>query len=72
MNNRLVYNRAIVDKLLKLIEKYPDFRFGQLLVNTEIIQYCSDLNEQMFVKDPFNEESETIWNRMINNKICFE
>lgn len=71
MNNRLVYNRAIVDKLSKLIEKYPDFRFGQLLVNTEIIQYCSDLNEQMFVKDPFNEESEITWNRTVNNKICF-
>lgn len=71
MNNRLVYNRAIVDKLSKLIEKYPDFRFGQLLVNTEIIQYCSDLNEQMFVKDPFNEESKITWNRMVNNKICF-
>ena len=69
-NNRLLFNRAILNKLHFIIENNLDLRFGQILVNAEIITYENDYDE-MVVKDPFNEESELVWNRMCNNKFCF-
>ena len=67
---RFEYNLLIINKLKELIIKYPDLRFGQLLVNCDIIQYT---NESGFpiVKDPFNEESKVTWERMYNNKFAF-
>ena len=71
--SRLLYNKAIINKLSELIDKYPEQRFGQLLVNSDIIQYESDISvdEQREVIDPFYEESELTWKRMCNNKFCF-
>ena len=67
---RFEYNLLIINKLKELIIKYPDLRFGQLLINCDIIQYT---NEPGFpvVEDPFNEESKVIWERMYNNKFAF-
>lgn len=62
MNNRLLYNRAIINKLSELIEKYKDLRFGQLLIDCDVVP---DNLETFF------EESEITWNRMINNYFCF-
>ena len=72
MNNYL-YNNAIINKLSELVQKYPEQRFGQLLVNSDIIQYESDISVdgQREVIDPFYEESELTWKRMCNNKFCF-
>lgn len=75
--NRLMFNRAIVNKLSELVECYPDFRFGQLLVNCDIIQYEPSVlvdgqREDILTIDPFYEESEYIWERMIRNKLCFK
>ena len=61
-------NRAILLELYNLIEKYPDLRFGQILVNAEIITYKNDYDE-MVVEDPFYEESEDILNRMVKSRI---
>ena len=73
--SRLLYNRAIINKLSELIEKYPYFRFGQLLINCEILKlgykFFPD-SEETFIEDCFNEESETMRKRMINNKLCFD
>ena len=71
--SRLLYNKAIINKLSELIDKFPEQRFGQLLVNSDIIQYESDISvdEQREVIDPFYEESELTWKRMCNNKFCF-
>lgn len=71
--SRLLYNKAIIDKLSELIYKFPEQRFGQLLVNSDIIQYEPDIsvNGQQEVIDPFYEESELTWKRMCNNKFCF-
>ena len=71
--SRLLYNKAIINKLSELIDKYPEQRFGQLLVNSDIIQYESDISvdEQREVIDPFYEESELTWKRMCNNQFCF-
>ena len=71
--NHYLYNKAIIDKLSELIDKFPEQRFGQLLVNSDIIQYEPDIsvNGQLEVIDPFYEESELTWKRMCNNKFCF-
>ena len=68
---RQKYNKLILKTLSKLVEKYPDLRFGQILVNAEIITYENDYDE-MVVKDPFNEESEITWKRMLLNKFAFK
>lgn len=61
-------NRAILLELYNLIEKYPDLRFGQILVDCDIIGY--DITDNgVEVIDPFYEESEVTLNRMINSKI---
>lgn len=71
--SRLLYNKAIIDKLSELIYKFPEQRFGQLLVNSGIIQYEPGISVdgQLEVMDPFYEESELTWKRMCNNKFCF-
>lgn len=73
---RLKYNKLILERLSKLVDKYPDLRFGQLLVDCDIIQYeknclCSGQREDILTIDPFNEESELTWERMYNNKFAF-
>jgi len=68
---RQKYNRLILETLSKLIEKYPDLRFCQILVDCDIITYENDYDE-MVVKDPFNEESEITWKRMLLNKFAFK
>ena len=71
--SRLLYNKAIINKLSELIDKFPEQRFGQLLVNSDIIQYEPDISidEQREVIDPFYEESELTWKRMCTNQFCF-
>ena len=73
---RQKHNKLILETLSKLIEKYPDLRFGQLLVNCDIIQYkkevlCDGQREDILTVDPFNEESEITWKRMLMNKFAF-
>ena len=71
--NHYLYNNTIINKLSELVQKYPEQRFGQLLVNSDIIQYKTDISVdgQLEVMDPFYEESELTWKRMCNNKFCF-
>ena len=67
---RQKYNKLILETLSKLVEKHPDLRFGQILANAEVITYENDYDE-MVVKDPFNEESEITWKRMLLSKFAF-
>jgi hypothetical protein len=72
--NRREYNRRIIAKLHELVEKHPDLRFGQLLVDCDIIRYepsvlCDGQREDILVIDPFNEESAITWDRMKNSKL---
>ena len=71
--NHYLYNNTIINKLSELVQKFPEQRFGQLLVNSDIIQYESDIsvNGQREVIDPFYEESELTWKRICNNQFCF-
>lgn len=59
--NRQEYNRKIISKLNKMVEEYPDLRFGQILWNCGIL-YWEDNNYK--VHDPHSDESRDIWNRM--------
>lgn len=67
---RQKYNKLILETLSKLVEKYPDLRFGQILANAEIITYKNDYDETVPI-DPFYEESEITWKRMLLNKFAF-
>lgn len=68
--NRLEYNRAILETLTELVEKHPDLRFGQILVDCEIIKVIPS-DKQLLAEDPFYEESKTTWERMLMNKFAF-
>lgn len=70
--NRQKYNRLIIETLSKLVEKYPDLRFGQLLFNTDTIKHVQSDSGKIYIEDPFYEESETTWNRLLNNKFAFK
>lgn len=45
MVNRAYYNGLILGTLLKIMRKYPDMRFGQILSNLE-------LTEDLFYEEP--------------------
>jgi hypothetical protein len=66
--SRQEYNRKILTKLCELVEKHPDLRFGQLLVDCDIIRQEPRADDILTI-DPFNEESEITWERMKNNKL---
>ena len=68
---RQKYNRLILETLSKLVDKYPDLRFGQILSNAEVIIYKNDYDETVPI-DPFYEEPEITWERMKNNKFAFK
>ena len=63
-------NKLIIEKLSELVEEYPDMRFGQLLVNCEIIRVIPS-DKQLLAMDPFYEEPEITWERIKNNKFAF-
>jgi len=67
---RQEYNRLILKTLSKLIEKHPDLRFGQILVDCGIIE-LQMMDDRLMAIDPFNEESEITWKRMLLNKFAF-
>ena len=74
---RQKYNKLILERLSKLVDKHPYLRFGQLLVDCEIIKYkpsvlCDGQREDILLIDPFNEESELTWERMLLNKFAFK
>jgi len=67
---RQTYNKLILERLSKLVDKHPNLRFGQILVNASIIE-LQMLGDKIVGIDPFNEESKITWNRMLNNKFAF-
>lgn len=67
IKQRLSSNIQIVQKLSELIIKYPDQRFGQILINYGFIETETDLKTfKTVVKDPFYEESIDTLNRVKN------
>ena len=62
------YNKEILFELIKYLDANPEIRFGQALINLHILEIDekrSTLLSGPMYKDPFNDESVTIYNRMI-------
>ena len=74
---RQKYNKLILERLSKLVDKHPDLRFGQILVNCDIIKYEPSVlydgqHKDILTIDPFSEEPKFMWERMCNNKFAFK
>ena len=69
---RQKYNELILETLSKLVKKHPDLRFGQILFNTDIVKHIQSDRGTIFIEDPYYEESEITWNRMLRNKFAFD
>ena len=65
---RQEYNRVIISILSKMVEEYPDLRFGQILVNSNALKGTTDAYGNFVVLDPFYEEPNKTLERMSNNK----
>ena len=61
-------NQEILRNIEEMVNKHPDLRFGQILVNLGIIEYeRNTYDETLITKDPFNEESIVTLNRIRKN-----
>ena len=71
---RQKYNKLILETLSKLVEKYPDLRFGQILANCDIVELVPEHihGNALIALDPFYEESEITWKRILLNKFAFK
>ena len=58
---RKEYNEKILEVLTKYLEENPEIRFGQALINLNILQNEKD---KPVVFDPFSDESVDIYQRM--------
>ena len=58
---RKEYNEKILEVLTKYLEENPEIRFGQALINLNILQIEKD---KSVVFDPFSDESVDIYQRM--------
>ena len=65
IDKRQEANLEILNEIGAAIVKYPDLRFGQILVNLGIIKYeRNTYDETLITKDPFYEESVITLNRI--------
>ena len=69
-SDRYKYNMLILKELLELAEKYPQLRFGQLLIDCNILELAGSINN-IYIKDCFNEESEKMYRRMLKRKLDY-
>lgn len=62
---RLQYNRMICDLLIAAVERFPDWRFGQILRNLELIKEVRDDEDGLILgwQDDFNTESSAMLER---------
>ena len=56
-------NKRILEILGEYVDKYPDWRFGQILVNSNIVTVINTSNGT--VCDPFYEESKVTLEKAI-------
>lgn len=68
IEKRQEYNIKILDILAEQVERYPNLRFGQILINTNVLKhYCMDPSG-FHVFDPFNEESFETYERIMETQ----
>lgn len=68
VEERYTYNKAIIDKLSKIVDEHPYLRFGQILVVSNILTQ----EDEGWVVDPFYEEPDKMWKRFKENNIFEE
>ena len=69
ISKRQTANLDILNEIGEAVMKYPDLRFGQILVNLGIIEYETNMYDDVCItKDPFNEESVVTLERMKSSK----
>ena len=69
---RQKYNKLILERLSKLVDKYPNLRFGQILINTDVLKVVSDESGfPILIEDPYSEEPNITWDRMCINRFVF-
>lgn len=66
------YNAKLLIILSKLIEKYPELRFGQILYNFGFVTKPAIAEETYKLFDPFNEEPVEMYNRVVKTLEKFE
>jgi hypothetical protein len=66
------YNAKLLIILSKLIEKYPELRFGQILYNFGFVTKPEVAEETYKLFDPFNEEPVEMYNRVVKTLEKFE
>lgn len=66
------YNAKLLIILSKLIEKYPELRFGQILYNFGFITKPAIAEDTYKLFDPFNEEPVAMYNRVVKTLEKFE
>ena len=64
--SRQEYNELILSILYNVVKEHPCLRFGQILANLGVVEYVVD--NSFKVKDPFYEESEVTYKRILENK----
>lgn len=69
MNKRQESNFEILDILFEAAMEYPDMRFGQLLVNLNIIEIELGSDLLANVRDPFYNEPNDILERVKNSRM---
>lgn len=68
IEKRQEYNIKILDILAEQVERYPNLRFGQILINTNVLEhFCKDPSG-FHVFDPFNEEPVDMYNRIMERQ----
>jgi hypothetical protein len=61
--NNLEANLAVLRKLEAFARKYPNIRFGQMLVNLDLLRRTV-VNGELYVQDPYNEDSIDLLRRL--------
>lgn len=64
IRNRQRDNRKIVEHLNCLVDRYPGLRFGQILFNYKVINWCNTDNG-VKICDPFYEEPADTLKRLV-------
>lgn len=59
IDKRKEYNLKILDAIKDKVEKCPMLRFGQILILMNVLEL-----EGLRIKDPFYDESVSIYNRL--------
>lgn len=67
VKSREKYNIEILFELIKYLDTNPEIRFGQALINLNILEF-DDKNSTLLTgpkyKDPYNDESVVIYERI--------